>query len=1011
MGVTKYQNSSKIYGINYDRHVLNETKITTSLKGKSNITYVQFDNAGRTISTYNEQSDDYLFFASKNTYNASSVDLSDGTSANKTPVSIRICPRYKNQVNSVSFSNFQLIKNDGNSYAYDTNGNLTSITSGYSNSSLNTYSGNNITKSVDCYGYETNYSYDSYNNLKTAVSQREVSTNYTYDDYGNVTSAVDVNKAGTMKIASETVYNDEDTENGIKASSYITETIDSHNIKTEYDYDTILGNLNSITDSSGNTINLQYNTDNTLKKISNGQITNSYEYQNENLSSITRKNSDNSIQTYNFQYNQYGNVSQAIIGNRIISNSSIDEDSKEVTTTYGNNDTFKLLYSNPGYLLSQSLNNVEQYKWQYDNSGNVHKYTDKVNNLYSLYDYDTMNRASTKATYSSDNQQKSITSYTYDLKGNVTNITNSAPGLTYSQKYTYSEDNFVSRSQMTSTQYYDYTYESLNRLSRKSLHITDDAVIHTDYTYALSGRNGLGEQTYRTRRLQREIIDNTAYRYFHDRNGNIISVDQGVRDGNQISAKDYSRMITYQYDDFNQLTREDNKYLKQTIVYTYDGVGNITNKTIYPYTYGEITASPTQSINYSYEDSEWKDLLTSYDGTAIEYDEIGNPTSYLGYSLDWNGRQLSSLSGNGANHSYTYDANGLRVSKTVNGVKTYFQYSGDKLLYQETGTQKLYFWYDAFGNLSKIYCVYSNGAIGAYLVMCNSRGDVDTLYTVTGEVQAKYVYDSWGNTISVTDGNGNEVTSPNHIGNLNPIRYRGYYLDRETGWYYLQSRYYNPAIGRFLNADVYYDTGTSLLGTNMFAYCNNNPVMYTDPTGTASDSNNIQMAIVQGLIAAIELDWLDNVVLKSFGTSLEKLARISFKGVEQGSLLFIRTLNTVCSYLKNSFSLDTILTFDNLILEKGEEMSLEAASDLIDAKGIAKGFSAFLSTFSFFLNVKTAGSGAFTKTEDNIMNVVTFAIDIASVFLGPVASTLIPLVSNLVIDISALTIKGLIFMY
>ena len=191
---------------------------------------------------------------------------------------------------------------------------------------------------------------------------------------------------------------------------------------------------------------------------------------------------------------------------------------------------------------------------------------------------------------------------------------------------------------------------------------------------------------------------------------------------------------------------------------------------------------------------------------------------------------LLSLSNDNLNASYSYDTNGLRVTKTVNGVKTYYQYSGDKLQYQEKGEQKLYFWYDAFGCLSKVYCDYGNGSAGSYLVVCNSRGDVDSLYTVTGELRAKYTYDSWGNTISITDANGNEITSPNHIGNLNPIRYRGYYLDTETGLYYLQSRYYNPTVGRFLNADVYCDTGTSILGTNMFAYCGNNPVNNADPS-------------------------------------------------------------------------------------------------------------------------------------------------------------------------------------
>ena len=108
---------------------------------------------------------------------------------------------------------------------------------------------------------------------------------------------------------------------------------------------------------------------------------------------------------------------------------------------------------------------------------------------------------------------------------------------------------------------------------------------------------------------------------------------------------------------------------------------------------------------------------------------------------------------------------------------------------------------------------------------------MEALYNASGNLVAKYVYDSWGNTISVTDANGKAITSKNHIGNINPIRYKGYYFDSETGFYYLQSRYYNPTVGRFLNADVYCDTGTGLLGTNMFAYCENNPTNSVDSNG------------------------------------------------------------------------------------------------------------------------------------------------------------------------------------
>lgn len=99
-------------------------------------------------------------------------------------------------------------------------------------------------------------------------------------------------------------------------------------------------------------------------------------------------------------------------------------------------------------------------------------------------------------------------------------------------------------------------------------------------------------------------------------------------------------------------------------------------------------------------------------------------------------------------------------------------------------------------------------------------------------MRAHYEYDAWGNVLSVTDQNGNAITSATHIGNLNPFRYRGYYLDSETGFYYLMSRYYDPVTHRFVNADGYFQSGEDILDANMSAYCGNNPINFYDPTGT-----------------------------------------------------------------------------------------------------------------------------------------------------------------------------------
>ena len=205
---------------------------------------------------------------------------------------------------------------------------------------------------------------------------------------------------------------------------------------------------------------------------------------------------------------------------------------------------------------------------------------------------------------------------------------------------------------------------------------------------------------------------------------------------------------------------------------------------------------------------------------------IGNPTTYRDNTLTWDGRQLASYNG----ISYTYDADGMRASKTVGTAKTEYFYSGDKLVYQvvsdtATGdvTYEMYFLYDSYGNLTTIRYVTATKD-HYYYVSTNIQGDVLGIYTASGVLLASYDYDAWGN-CTLTTHNTNY-----NIGDLNPIRYRGYYYDTETELYYCASRYYDAEIGRWINADGLLSQD-SVLGNNVFAYCLNNPVANSDPSG------------------------------------------------------------------------------------------------------------------------------------------------------------------------------------
>ena len=161
---------------------------------------------------------------------------------------------------------------------------------------------------------------------------------------------------------------------------------------------------------------------------------------------------------------------------------------------------------------------------------------------------------------------------------------------------------------------------------------------------------------------------------------------------------------------------------------------------------------------------------------------------------------------------------------------TYYNTKDGVILSQTDGTDTWYFQYDANGTPLGFI---RNGV--QYFYFTNQMGDVLSIADAGGDELVEYEYDEWGKLILTRAGN----QSNESIANINPIRYRGYYYDTETGYYYLQSRYYDPSICRFINSDIPEIAGMSKgisAGTNLFGYCNNNPVNDSDPTGNISFS-------------------------------------------------------------------------------------------------------------------------------------------------------------------------------
>ena len=173
---------------------------------------------------------------------------------------------------------------------------------------------------------------------------------------------------------------------------------------------------------------------------------------------------------------------------------------------------------------------------------------------------------------------------------------------------------------------------------------------------------------------------------------------------------------------------------------------------------------------------------------------------------------------------------GTHVTGTQNVTHEYLTLNGkvarETIKTNNSLTAVLDFIYDESGKPFALKYSTDGATFDTYYYVLNLQGDVVKLIQANGHIVAQYTYDAWGYILS----------SGGNLAEVNPLRYRGYYYDNETGFYYLQSRYYDPANRRFINADRHMSTGQGFVGTNMFAYCNNSPVFLVDYDGDEAET-------------------------------------------------------------------------------------------------------------------------------------------------------------------------------
>ena len=676
--------------------------------------------------------------------------------------------------------------------------------------------------------------------LKSIAPLGSVGT-FTYDAFGNLlTSQVQNADANpSYFIRGETSYTDD--------GNYVTEQKDTRGKIVRMETDPQRGTTTSVTDAKGQTVTYEYDNLRRIVKTSasvgakEGILTahNEYTYDAKrgNLVEIRHNTDGNAANdvVYTFEQDALGRQTAVKVGSQTLSQSQYQNDPTKpnfgtlTATTYGNGAKISSRYDDfnrvTGVVYGEET--APRYEYDYNAKGQVARVRDNLLNRTTQSEYDLANRPvrvktseDAKHVYTGqvaydnvygnlseftekvgENRQEYGTKFGYDDENRPTSLTYSASGKEIGQSTT--------------------TIDKLNRTTFSAVKL-GSKTFTSEYHFAAGGY-GTGSVTNLVSSITQPGC-NCGYGY--DDNGNIASATLN------------GKWTGYTYDELGQLIQvNDHSDTRSssdgtTWTYSYDLGGNILQKQRFAY---KDTTSPLETVTYTYGDENWRDKLTAVNGNAIAYDAIGNPLHDGTWTYTWqNGRQLQKMQKAGVTAEFVYNADGLRVQKTVNGVATKYTLHGKNVVHMTSGTDELHIFYDAQNRPAVV--VY-NGFPYAYVK--SLQGDVIALLDGTGNVVVSYVYDAWGAPI------GKSGSMAETLGTVQPFRYRGYVFDEETGLYYLRSRYYNPGWGRFVNADA-------LIDQNLYSYCKNSPMQFHDPSGYREELDDPFMEVFDSMTDKVE---------------------------------------------------------------------------------------------------------------------------------------------------------------
>ncbi|UOO43825.1 DNRLRE domain-containing protein (plasmid) [Priestia megaterium] len=599
-------------------------------------------------------------------------------------------------------------------------------------------------------------------------------------------------------------------------------------IRKKYAYDSIGNYVVNETDQNGNTVWKSYDPVGNVTGQTVGEDTRGFKYDaNDNLVKVTDEDGKITSYTYdesgnqtsttnangkktNFEYNENNKMTSLTdaLGRKITYNYDILGNQTKVSMPNGN--TLENEYDSVNLNTATLYNGAKRYEFTYDANGNKLSEKDSLKGSITNFLYDADNKIKEKS------DSKGIkNTYAYDANGNVIKSTFSAGGNSIVANRTFNKNN-----QLTNI--------SMGNSSTSFMYTENDEVSgikNKNGTFTLKDYDGAGQLT---RLLTNNVSGNLmeSFEYTYDEKGNRIT--EKTKDG----------LIKYTYDKKDQLIKEIRSN-GDIYEYTYDSVGNRITK--------KITKGSTVETNtYTYDDAN---QLTKVNNTAITHDKNGNLVSdgKNTHVYDAENRLVEVKNGATSIAKYNYNADGLRVSKTIGENTTYYTYDENNNVVLETdGAGKFLVSY-TYDSENKPLSMIKDGK--NYTFHFNGHDDVKTVTDEQGTIVASFDYDSWGNILKESGTLADSV----------PFRYAGYRYDKETNLYYLQQRYYNPDTGRFLTLDPLLGAKEIPTTQNGYSYGDNNPVMNVDPNGMFSVPKALKSTL-KYFIKAIFNDFIENTL-------------------------------------------------------------------------------------------------------------------------------------------------------